>query len=1027
MTRRTLFNPRLCLLLLLVGAGTQGLPAFAQNAATMAPAVSAAVADQAEAQQLAARRQAIEQEQAAVARERDELETLRKQTTQKLKSLDIGQIYNSMVEQADLGVDAERVNLGGIEVDLQSAEHQVANLQATIEALQQRINELQKPSPTPPAQDELVKASNELALNQAFLELENQHVANLRAARYITSQRLELAQQWAQELRSQYKTARELSDKAALGSLQARIQKEQQELLARAADLRKRLDTLSGEDAARPALVARLQQTEELARMKQIELALVQSQGKLNDLEAILAKEDAGTDELAGTLRQADALLRELAARSEFVQRKVALAKEQQGVIIKRLGAPAAERSQAIQDSRALEQVLATLDKHAKQLAFLTEKAQDRRGKLQEKYQQSLRHNLTLRQILPDDTATWHSLGQELLALPSALWLFLTIPLDAAIQQSGAVGLAVLLAIEAAWLGLILWLARYLTQALAKISPATRSFFVSLLLLAAHLLRTNIVSIAVIGALFIVFALAGMPQPGTLIFIILAWAWLIYKAAIDLAQLLLLDPQISRGGTHPRLYRALRWGILVISVIAPLMLLSHITSISPLLRNLIDRLFMLLLAPALILILHGRQLILSPLSSVLSARWLQATERIIIILSLALLVSVSIGLLGYVNLAWTIGENVGLFLLVLGGWLMVRGLLRDLFRVLKVYTAARAYGVAGQRHFLESLMDPLQRLAQLVLFLAAGWLLFRLYGWGADSAVVRNARAVLFSPLFHIDGKPIHLLGILLTILIVIAVLRIGRWTRELTYRWLFFKISNSGARHSLSVFTQYFVVLIGFLIALRVLGLDLTTLTVFAGALGVGIGFGLQNIANNFVSGILLLIERPVRTGDIVTIGTSEGTVTRIGIRSLTVKTPDDREVIIPNSEVISHPFTNWTFSDTIVRTSLSIGISYQNDVYLAKRLIEEILQQQPSVAKTTQSNVWLEDFASPAIILRVQYFTDVCGHDLQAVKSELLLQIWDSFKKAGIRFPASPPEPAPSPPAPQGPPPAQRDPAAK
>jgi potassium efflux system protein len=103
-------------------------------------------------------------------------------------------------------------------------------------------------------------------------------------------------------------------------------------------------------------------------------------------------------------------------------------------------------------------------------------------------------------------------------------------------------------------------------------------------------------------------------------------------------------------------------------------------------------------------------------------------------------------------------------------------------------------------------------------------------------------------------------------------------------------RIVDLGARHSLSVFTQYAVVVVGLLITLRMLGIDLTTLAIFAGALGVGIGFGLQNIANNLVSGIMLLIERPLRSGDIVNIGNREGLVTRIGMRSL------DKELGLPD-----------------------------------------------------------------------------------------------------------------------------------
>ncbi|MEO7558348.1 MAG: mechanosensitive ion channel domain-containing protein [Gammaproteobacteria bacterium] len=1012
MTLITLVKSRggLAILFLLSALGAS--PALPQDPIVQAAVPVSAEPTEDEVQALAARRRTVEEEQANVARERRELAALRTQTARQLEALDIGQIVRTTVEQAELAAETARVNLSGVEVELQTAEQKLADLQALIESLQERLEAFSmSPTDNPEAQQTIAKIGEDLALQQAYLALEDQHLANLQAARFIAGQRLGIALKWAEELRNQYQMARELSDKAALGQLQERIQKEQQALLDQVADLRKRLDAAQGTapeaQVERGKLKTRLLETEEQARLKQIELALAQAQARLNSIEAVLSNSAAGTDELAVTLKQADALVQELAARAEFLKNKIALIKQQQGAYVKSLSVASPERKQAIQDSRVLAEVLDSLGKQSRQLAFLTETTLDRRARLQTRYEQKLRHGLMIRQTLPADMPAWRSLGQEFLALPVALGQTTFKQLVAALHASTGFGLVQTVLIELVWLGLIVWIYRYLKPGVGQIFPAHHIFLGRVMRIGARLLRANIISVAVIGALFILFLLAGMPQPGFGIFILFALAWLSYKLAIDLAQMLLLDGQFTQGVAHPRLYRALRWGALALALLTPLMLLGHFSAASPLLRNFTDRLFLLLLIPGLILILRGRKLILLPLHSKVTARWLNIGERVIVVLSLALLISAVVGLVGYVNLAWAIVLYVGLFLLVLGGWLLLRGLLRDLVRLFKNRLASRTYGVAGRHTFLENIMDPLGRIAQLGLFIGAMATLFHLYGWDAGSPVTRNVREVLTTQLLSVDGRPITILNILLTLLIVIAVVRVGGWSRELTYRWLFYKVTNSGARHSLSVFTQYAVVLIGFLIALRVLGINLTTLTVFAGALGVGIGFGLQNIANNFVSGILLLIERPVRTGDTVTIGPNQGSVTRIGIRSLTVQTPDNLEVIIPNADVISHPFTNWTFSDTVVRTSLAIAIGYQNDLHLARRIIEGILKNHASIIRATTSSVWLEDFGNATVVFRVHYFTDLCTSSSGEVKSALLFQIWDSFKQAGIRFPGAPVEP--------------------
>jgi potassium efflux system protein len=167
--------------------------------------------------------------------------------------------------------------------------------------------------------------------------------------------------------------------------------------------------------------------------------------------------------------------------------------------------------------------------------------------------------------------------------------------------------------------------------------------------------------------------------------------------------------------------------------------------------------------------------------------------------------------------------------------------------------------------------------------------------------------------------------------------------------------------------------------------------------------GLGLQSIANNFISGVLLLLERPLRTGDTVTIGNNEGAVTYIGLRSLTVKTWDNQEVIIPNSEVISHPFTNWTYTDNIVRTALTVSIHQQNDIHQAHTLITQALKGHPEILPKPPPEVWLDALGPTVITFRIQYFTDLRSANRQAVKSNILFQIWDALRQAGIRFPGA------------------------
>ncbi len=147
---------------------------------------------------------------------------------------------------------------------------------------------------------------------------------------------------------------------------------------------------------------------------------------------------------------------------------------------------------------------------------------------------------------------------------------------------------------------------------------------------------------------------------------------------------------------------------------------------------------------------------------------------------------------------------------------------------------------------------------RLLLFLAMVWIIYRLFV--VDPTTGFDLKGWLQKPLFTIGESAVNSLNLLGSLVLLVSIVYLGRWAREVTYSWLYSNIRDLGVRNSLSVFTQYAVVVIGLLIALNIIGINLTSLTVFAGALGVGIGFGLQNIANNFISGLILLAERPVR-----------------------------------------------------------------------------------------------------------------------------------------------------------------------
>jgi len=208
------------------------------------------------------------------------------------------------------------------------------------------------------------------------------------------------------------------------------------------------------------------------------------------------------------------------------------------------------------------------------------------------------------------------------------------------------------------------------------------------------------------------------------------------------------------------------------------------------------------------------------------------------------------------------------------------------------------------------------------------------------------------------------------------------------------------GVSSALSSLVHYVVLLLGFLLGLGVLGIDLTRITIIAGALGVGIGFGLQNVVNNFVSGLILLFERPVQVGDSVQLGTLTGEVKRIGIRSSTVRTFDGAEVIVPNANLVSDQVTNWTLSDRMRRIDLDVGVAYDSDPERVVALLTEVARASSGVLPEPAPLVLFVGFGDSALNFQVRVWT-ARYEEWVKTRSQLGLAILAALREAGIAIP--------------------------
>jgi small-conductance mechanosensitive channel len=255
---------------------------------------------------------------------------------------------------------------------------------------------------------------------------------------------------------------------------------------------------------------------------------------------------------------------------------------------------------------------------------------------------------------------------------------------------------------------------------------------------------------------------------------------------------------------------------------------------------------------------------------------------------------------------------------------------------------------------------------------------------------------------FHLGKQRITLLMVLAGLLSVAVTMLVALWLgRTLESRVMRAERLDMNLRVVLSKLIRALLILIGVLIALPAVGIDLTVLSVFGGALGVGLGFGLQKIASNYVSGFIILLDRSIHLGDVITVDTRFGTVSRLTTRYTVLKSGDGTEAIIPNEILISSIVVNHSYSDRRMRLALPLQISYHSDLGRAMAIMEEAAAAHPRVLKEPPPEAFLKSFADSGIDLELGiWINDPEGGQIN-LKSDLNLAIWQAFRREGIEIP--------------------------
>ncbi len=253
-----------------------------------------------------------------------------------------------------------------------------------------------------------------------------------------------------------------------------------------------------------------------------------------------------------------------------------------------------------------------------------------------------------------------------------------------------------------------------------------------------------------------------------------------------------------------------------------------------------------------------------------------------------------------------------------------------------------------------------------------------------------------------VGAHHITLLGIINFVVVAAVVYTLAGFANRILQHSIGHAASlNISQRALVQKLASILVVVVAILFGIDLLGIDLTALTIFSGAFGLAVGFGLQKTLGNLIAGLILLMDRSVKPGDVIVVGDTFGQVTKIGVRAVSVVTRDGKEHLLPNEQLMTEPVENWSYSSRNVRVHIKVGVGYDSDLALAQKLMIEAAIASPRVLKEPRPTVWLTEFGDSAVKHEILCWITDPEAGVGNVRSDILNRLWLSFKEHGVELP--------------------------
>ncbi len=925
---------------------------------------------------------------------------IQKQQRDQLRDYILKGITKIDLAHAALSVTNARAMVGNMQIALANANEALSLSTNLMQELENRLHAAAYLS-QPKRQEAINKIEIQQKELSQLIAVQQARLNNLQTLFQMATRHWERLRDWHARLQGVYRNQLQRHKIKNLYAQSSQLQSAQQQGVERLNRLQQQMVALLPTDSK---LAQKRANFNFKIFITQESLSIIRLQLFLNQLQArqpliVVDPSAMSVSALHAKAGQASGLLNELGNLTAVIDSKVKLIEAHRKLITENATQGLVDANTVKANNTRLDGIVKSYKKVQSEIGLFQSQLKNYHSQIDD----ALKRQFAIRQKLPGfNLNAWVRLLQQVLVVPALLWRSLVEVVRQVYTQIIAVSsLDATLYALAAFLLVVGYfvLRKSFISALQALEESSKRFSSKVLASMITLVRRNL------GTLFLIIALLSLLLLFNIdirLWLFIAIVYLSYRVAVNIARMWLLESDTDVAGKDVRLYKGLHWVFGFAAIFSVLMVMAHSLPVSYEVRILFNKIFMLLLLIFSLLLFRAWPVLPVLLKRVFTVRraYIYRVIRLICwVLPITLFSNAVIGLVGYIDLAWVMGKYQATFLLVLAVYMIIRGLLIDFMELIYDMVIDR---VRNGWLWARAFVKPLDRIFRIGLFVLMIFYLLHAYGLDKNPAFIAFVEKVATTKLAVLFSNPIDVLFILEVIVFVAILYWIAKWSREFAFRWLYLKTKDIGARNALAVFTQYAVVIMGVIIGLRILGIDLKGLAVVAAAFAAAVGFGLRDIIANFFSGVILLAERPFRAGDTISLGAYEGEVLTTGIRSMKIRTWDHMEVIVPNTEMFTQPFTNWTHQDAIVRSVIRVNIDRRDDPHRVQQLILNILVEMPCVQNDPYPQVFMKEMSESLIELEVRFFLNLEIEKSRArVRSEVLFAIWDIFKRHGIRAP--------------------------